>query len=209
MRFLYQIVSPFMADNEGIQRIEANRSEFSTVGLHNPTIGLFLGTNQKRVKGKASLQTFIGSNSNQSQLYKRMGVFPSPVFAKALLETALERAGDEDSGYEEEMVKVFTQPHYLQSFVQSTFKALPSDQVKDSSLHIHLLTTFTLSLDWMDFYNFHDQRMHEVRRKLLLWSFFGMGDKERGLRGHAKESILLATEEYTSYNSNVMMCGML
>ncbi|XP_070679784.1 GTP-binding protein ERG-like [Malus domestica] len=46
--------------------------------------------NQKRVKGKASLQTFIGSNSNQSQ---------------ALLETALERAGDEDSGYEEEMVK--------------------------------------------------------------------------------------------------------
>ncbi|RXI04386.1 hypothetical protein DVH24_038660, partial [Malus domestica] len=126
--------------------------------------------NQKRVKGKASLQTFIARNSNQSQ------------------------------------VKVFTQPHCLQNFVQSTFNALPSDQVKDSSLHIHLLTTFTLSLDWMDFYNFHDQRMHEVRRKLLLlWSFFGMGDKERGLRGHAKESILLAIDEYTSYNSNVMM----
>ncbi|TQE11532.1 hypothetical protein C1H46_002907 [Malus baccata] len=46
--------------------------------------------NQKRVKGKASLQTFIASNSNQSQ---------------ALLETALERAGEEDSGDEEEMAK--------------------------------------------------------------------------------------------------------
>ncbi|RXH81890.1 hypothetical protein DVH24_036231, partial [Malus domestica] len=94
-------------------------------------------------------------------------------FAKALLETALERAGDEDSGDEEEngkgggpnalSVKVFMQPHYLQNFVQSTFNALPSDQVYlDSSLHIHLLTTFTLSLDWMDFYSFHDQRMKLV-----------------------------------------------
>ncbi|KAM2949000.1 hypothetical protein FF1_035941 [Malus domestica] len=34
-------------------------------------------------------------------------------------------------------------------------------------------------------------------------------ERYRGLRGHAKESILPATEEYTSYNSNVMMCGML
>ncbi|KAM2635494.1 hypothetical protein EV1_020261 [Malus domestica] len=31
-------------------------------------------------------------------------------------------------------VKVFTQPHYLQNFVQSTFNALPSDQVKGARL---------------------------------------------------------------------------
>ena len=42
------------------------------------------------MKGKASLQTFITSNSNQSQV---------------LLETVLERAGDKDSGDEEEMAK--------------------------------------------------------------------------------------------------------
>ncbi|XP_068331954.1 phosphoglucomutase, cytoplasmic-like [Pyrus communis] len=31
-------------------------------------------------------------------------------------------------------VKVFTQPHYLQNFVQSTFNALPSDQVKGARI---------------------------------------------------------------------------
>ncbi|XP_050115221.1 uncharacterized protein LOC126593259 [Malus sylvestris] len=109
--------------------------------------------NQKQVKRKASLQTFIASNSNQSQ---------------ALLETALERAGEEDSGDEEEMAKeegqnafsvriigalnarksALTKPHCLQNFVQSTFNALPSDQVKgysQSSDSDYLTTSLNLA----------------------------------------------------------------
>ncbi|RXH98409.1 hypothetical protein DVH24_010734 [Malus domestica] len=249
----------FCYDNEGIQRIEASRSEFSTVGLHNPTIGLFLGRSSFRFLAQV-IQNSVGVN-----LAVDVWSLGCIVLDMATTKTTLEPLIS-PSGF---MLGRYNPVRFLKSMqkaglyahlrigpyvcVEWNFGGLSEKHVMETPLLSLSLEVFDGRLD--------DPISVSIRGGLYSsFHFFGKnslsgkfvhpsgvehylsdnitalrncyGDKQlftpfvcecmpcvqcvtwavgflRGLRGHAKENILLATKEYTSYNSNVMMCGML
>ncbi|CAN6684377.1 unnamed protein product [Malus baccata var. baccata] len=187
--------------NEGIQRIEASRSEFNTVGLHNPTIGLFLGRSSFRFLAHV-IQNSVGAN-----LVVDVWSLGCIVLDMATTKTTLEPLIS-PFGFMYNRRSLYSSFHFFWKNSLSGKFVHPSGVEHYFSDGINALRN--CYGDKQLFTPFVCECMHCVQCYLGRWLFEVCSFIEiLGLRGHAKESILLATEEYTSHNSNVMMCGML